>query len=407
MKNCSSSGLTRSQCRASPGPRRWWAQVRHELQPYCEIRGRSSMTATPKVPLPSERRALVAVGMMVTYIMDVRSSNARLLDRALSTWVPHNSGDWINLMVIHHCPAHAIAGVKNRSIPLWVDASLAKTIWWRCFRPETRHNMRKLDNYRKLSVLHRLLASELPHRDLYLKIDADTLLVPASLLMLLSHLPRRHEHAAYYMGTIEATDLLAQTHADCTSQTWRRCNPHKDFCATEDEESGKGGSHGEGGRIGDHPGRADGAQCPRADSLASARLRRDGSWPRCPCGERAGAITFAQGGAEAMSWDSLRRLVESGCIEAVGRSVCYSPVCIHRAEDVALGICMRRLCVAHWQCSCFHPSPPCDAQAVNARSACAGRLCSWPISMHRLRTPAAYDAWWQLLGPEGERGART
>ena len=273
--------------------------------------------------------------------------------------------------------------------------------------------MHKLDNYRKLAVLHRLLASELPHRDLYLKIDADTLIVPASVLMLLSHLPQRQERAAFYLGSIEATDLLAQTHHACTSQTWRRCNPHRDFCAAaeedeaNDEEEDKekatqAQSDGEGSRVSGDRNQSGGAQCSHADVRGSARLQRDGSWPRCPCGERAGAITFAQGGAEAMSWESLRRLVASGCIEAVGRSACYSPVCIHRAEDATLGICMRRLGIAHWQCSCFHPSPPCDAQAVDARSRCARRLCKWPMSMHKLRTPAAYEAWWRLLGPSSQ-----
>lgn len=104
--------------------------------------------------------------------------------------------------------------------------------------------------------------------------------------------------------------------------------------------------------------------------------------------------SYAQGGAEGLSFDALAAVVKSDCIQRVGGLRCRDDLCLHRAEDATLGVCMVALGVPLLRCPCFFAWGPCDCK--NATS-CLGRLCHRPITIHKLKRLEWFDMWWRLL----------
>ena len=436
----------------------WWIDPPPpQIATFCAI-GKQPLRTTQRSAAQSRIR--VAVGMLAQYIMDRRTSEAGLLERAAATWL-RQPIDWLSALVVHHCPLHDIFGLPNQTKPTWMAASVAGRVQWTCMPPE-RRRASKSYLFHKTAVLLRHLAQHLPQRQFYLKLDLDALLVPANLLSLLERIPA---DGARYIGTIEQTSLVGQTRPECGPVTWRECSP-EEFCVPP--------SHLANGwaalRTADAPERRVGsaaetaceiaereltAQILRADRGVQASSQGDawmagaaapidsptpsahasemhsqiahGAWtsshqaaawrhgaalwapasPGCAAqprndlvcyGSRRNAIQFAQGGAYLLSEMALRRVVHANCLDAVGVAPCFVRYCYHRNEDVAVGICMRRLGVPLWQCPCFHPNAPCDVTVPGAhQSGCDGRLCERPITVHALRRPHWHDAWWQRL----------
>ena len=391
MTNC--TRLTRAQFYSSVAEAHWWVKSRAELAEVCTI-GRAPLSRVHRVV--QSANVSVAVGIMAQYIMDRRTPDSSLLDRAAATWLP-NQGRWLSVLVVHHCPSAPTGSNDgdvarrhgNSSVPQWLARGVSSRITWRCFAVDVRRTAKR-NNYRKLTHLLTLMLDELPARDFYLKIDLDTLVVPASLVRFLARVPL-HAHTPLYVGSIEATELLSGTRPECGPVTYAKCS-EEEFCDDEDRFCERAAKHSEAIAV---AGADDPKWQPEAPACSGMVKRGRAARSKVVCyGAQRDAIQFAQGGAYGVTRTSLRRLVESDCIARVGRAPCFAPSCFHRGEDATLGICLHRLAVPLWQCPCFHPTGPCD---VSQPADCNGRICERPITVHKLRRPQWLDQWWAAL----------
>ena len=127
-----------------------------------------------------------------------------------------------------------------------------------------------------LAELLRVLYETLPRHDFYLKVDADTMLLPANLLVFLDTFARHSDPVApAYFGSNE----VSYKHLK-----WDGC------------------------------------------STAACR-----------------SLEYAQGGAEGFTRAALKRVVEDRCILRIGETPCRSKACLHKIEDVTLGVCMQHV----------------------------------------------------------------
>lgn len=302
----------------------------------------------------------VAAGMMVMRLVKM-SLEGQLVDKALQSWVPM-SATWLDLLVLRECGTHA-----QDKPPAWLaerhafNSSTLGSVHWRCFpRSNTRQQLGQ--NYARLGMLLRSMHETLPQRDYYLKIDADTLVVPANLAHFLQHMPRRQ---LTYFGSTEVSSVRFD------SEVRRRC---AEFGAC-DALKGPIFEPSEAAASTDQAARA-------VDRLA---------------GDRA-PVRYAQGGAEGLSYDALTRVVRADCIQRVGKLACSDSLCLHRAEDATLGVCMAALGVPLLRCSCFFAWGPCNC---NNATSCVGRLCRRPITIHKIKRLEWFDMWWRILTRRG------
>ena len=403
------ANLTTGQLFSTPGGDRWWARSQPEWDGLCSI-GNSPIVRAPRTGT-TQLSARVAIGIMAGDIHGYSSKCNRwhcqhgLLERATATWLPQ--APWASVLVMHHCPS------PERSVPMWLNGTASRIVW-RCFAPRPRGGrITHGANYPKLANLLRELLSSLPAHDIYVKIDLDTLLVPANLVHVLRRVPTERP---LYFGSIEATELLGRTHAACGSQhSWSRCD-HRDFTRkppqlrppTARDNSTSHLQQRNGTAPRGHARVAWAAQAfwsKRARAASRAWLPSTPECERLPfklmsrltcSGPTTNAIQYVQGSFEGMTRSALQRLVASDCIMRVGaQPSCFHPRdCIHEAEDATLGICMHEHGVPLWQCPCFHPTGPCE---VFNPTTCLGRLCAAPLSVHKLKMTTWYDGWWKLL----------
>ena len=291
----------------------------------------------------------VVAGMMVMRLTQP-TLEGQLVDRALQSWVPM-AATWLELLVLRECGT----SVQNGP-PAWLaerhafNSSTLRSVHWRCFpRSNTRQQLGQ--NYARLGVLLRSMHKTLPQRDYYLKIDVDTLVVPAHLAHFLRHMPRQ----LGYFGSTEVSS------PGFDRELRQRC--------------------------------ADFGAC---DALKALSLKRPEAAPTGHAARSAQApvVRYAQGGAEGLSYDALTRVVRADCIRRVGELACSNTLCLHRAEDVTLGVCMAALGVPLLRCSCFFAWGPCDC---NNATSCVGRLCRRPMTIHKIKRLAWFDLWWWLL----------
>ena len=156
MGNC--TRLTRLQfystVHASPY---WWV---HPPMPQtasaCSI-GRGAVRAATRAVSSPHR---VGVGLMAQSLFDPRSSDAQLLDRVAHTWLMQR-GDWLRVMLVHHCPLTPLTGKvrgsggqgPNMTVPPWMAEGPASRIIWRCM-PAKRRRANKSFLFHKLSGTH-------------------------------------------------------------------------------------------------------------------------------------------------------------------------------------------------------------------------------------------------------------
>ena len=293
----------------------------------------------------------VVAGMMVMRLART-SLEGQLVDRALRSWVPM-AATWLDVLVLRECGALA----KADAPPAWLaeqhafNSSALRGVHWRCFpRDDARQQLGQ--NYARLGVLLRAMRETLPQRDYYLKIDADTLVVPANLAHFLQQMPRRQ---LSYFGSTEVSSV------GFDSEVRRRC--------------------------------AEFGACDALRGLLEpSEARLVGT-----AGQAARMVRYAQGGAEGLSYDALTRVVRADCIRRVGELPCSTSLCLHRAEDATLGVCMAALGVPLTRCSCFFAWGPCDC---NNATSCVGRLCRRPITIHKIKRLPWFDLWWKMLTRE-------
>ena len=307
--------------------------------------------------VPSPLR--VVAGMMAMRLVKT-SLEGQLVARALQTWVPM-AVTWLDVLVLRECGSLA----QDRP-PAWLaerhafNSSALRSVHWRCF-PRSNARQQLGQNYARLGMLLRSMHETLPQRDYYLKIDADTLVVPANLAHFLQQMPRRQ---LAYFGSTEVSS------GRFDSEVRRRC---AEFGACDALKSLS------------EPSEA--APTSRASRISSRTSGQAARLARAP-------VRYAQGGAEGLSYDVLTRVVRADCIRRVGELACSDPLCLHRAEDATLGVCMAALGVPLTRCSCFFAWGPCDC---NNATSCVGRLCRRPITIHKIKRLAWFDMWWGIL----------
>lgn len=188
------------------------------------------------------------------------------------------------------------------------------------------------ENYLVLAELLRQLRVSLPSHDYYLKVDADTMTLPSNLLGFLRSLPRRLASEPLYFGSNEVSTKNVRSAEVCQLHG-------DDYCHT---------------------------------------------------------INYAQGGAEGLSRLALERVVDTSCITRIGSTPCRreNALCIHKAEDVTLGICMRALGVPFTRCPCFFAWGPCN---IFETTSCHNKLCARPVTIHKLKRISWFDGWWEFL----------
>ena len=129
------------------------------------------------------------------------SLEGQLVDKALRSWVPL-AATWLDVLVLRECGTLA-----HDKPPAWLaerhnfNGSALRGVHWRCF-PRSNARQQLGQNYARLGMLLRSMHETLPQRDYYLKIDADTLVVPANLAHFLQHMPRRQ---LSYFGSTEVS----------------------------------------------------------------------------------------------------------------------------------------------------------------------------------------------------------
>ena len=310
----------------------------------------------------------VVAGMMAMRLVKP-SLEGQLVDKALRSWVPL-AATWLDVLVLRECGTLA-----HDKPPAWLaerhnfNGSALRGVHWRCF-PRSNARQQLGQNYARLGMLLRSMHETLPQRDYYLKIDADTLVVPANLAHFLQHMPRRQ---LSYFGSTEVSS------GSFDSEVRRRCAEFEACDALKGlSEPSEAGTQAPATTM--HSGRSAPTRSQAARVVRYANRRH--------------VVSYAQGGAEGLSYDALTRVVRADCIRRVGELPCSTSLCLHRAEDATLGVCMAALGVPLTRCACFFAWGPCNC---NNATSCVNRLCRRPITIHKIKRLPWFDMWWGIL----------
>ena len=265
-----------------------------------------------------------------------------LLGRAASTWWT-GAERWLSLLVLHNCAATRLDATKA---PEWLQARTTLHVHWRC--AESAWHISKAANFPKLAVLLRTLLQVLPGRDFYLKVDADTIVVPSNLLS--------------FLGTLSPSEPLY------FGSPARRIRPCLFYQNCEQPGAFSGSIRfAQGG----------------AEGLTLSALKR------------------------VVEADCIEHIGNLSCLsrEAFLRSSNLPP-CAHRAEDATLGMCMHAHGVPllpcagfyHWtderHAPCTEASPSKECQRLRPETASSVIA---PISVHGVKTARWHAIWWRAL----------
>lgn len=307
----------------------------------------------------------VAAGMMLHWNWPFRSFETRILDFAHQSWIPRTAG--LDLVLLADCSSK---DTRPMRVPARLTARAHASVQWHCYHPEGSVWQAL---WRKTAALLGVLAA-VPHTRVYLKLDVDTLVMPASMLRFLNSLLASAPRGPLYFG------------------------------------SPMGGKHGMGGEwFGEHSmvgtcrhppsqwenragcfRRSRSFQRLRESLNQSARVAEDTAAPTLPL------VTYAQGGAYGMDRRALELLSSGRTIERVAHALRgHRPFATGRLpEDQVMGLSMHLHGIALSGCACFHPISPCD---VNQPHSCVGKLCHLPLTMHKMKRMDLYRDWWRLL----------
>jgi hypothetical protein len=306
--------------------------------------------------------ANVAFGMMAGRgVRKPGTLEFRLLESARGTWMA-TIGEPIGFLLLGDC----LEGTDDdgEMAPAWMMADARATssasVLWRCYR----HPVAKGSSlWRKTLALLRSLFEAFPGREIALKVDIDTLVLPRALMQYLRFLREsRGSVAPLYFGN--------------------------------------------GGRVVYRGLYCWGARCFFRTEGWAALLRRQ-NWTD---GElqslRNQPVSYAAGGLYGFNRAALARVAAPGaqCLpEAAAAVTAYRDAghrIAHMAEDELVGMCMLAARVRLVSCECFYQYGPCDCH--NVSGTCADgthetRICRLPLSIHHVKRAAWYLPWWKAL----------
>lgn len=264
---------------------------------------------------------------------------------ASETWVDA-AGPSLELLLLIDCQnADNSSAVKGLA-----SAKILPLALVRCYTGKIQVNV---NEYNKLATLLEEMLWLMPTKDYYVKIDPDTMIVPANFHHFVRALPQSPVSPIYFGSDEISTQIPFCRGCLLSSQSWR---------ATAKNLSG----------------------------LPVSQPRR-------------GFVTYAQGNAEGFSKPALQLAVRSNCLRVIGRLPCQDGLCIHQKEDATIGLCMHAYGVPLTNCKCFHAWGPCN---IYEPASCldhtnGARLCRFPITIHKLKVLDWYRNWWRWINERG------
>jgi hypothetical protein len=188
-----------------------------------------------------------------------------------------------------------------------------------------------------------------PHRRWFLKIDADTLVLPVNLLRFLQFLD--HE-----VADASSTPIYFGSHQGAITC---REGDQGNVCKASVFKRGAGPNGGRG-----HTTYLRDTKHWR--TLEQEFLGHDEHDNRWNARNRTHAVTYAWGGAYGMSRAAAERMVRSSCVWRVGTLPCHGHglgngctynqhgIGLNTREDAAVGLCMHLIAAQLVHCACFH-----------------------------------------------------
>ena len=315
----------------------------------------------------------IGLGMMVRRIAsdsgEPSNPEERMLAAAHATWMRARGAEELEMVTLASCSsAH-----EALQAPRWLPATeLRLHAWhWRCFAGQVNVTAFKLQG-----LLHAMQEALSPRR-WYAKIEPDTLLIPTNLLRLLALLDASTNPAdepIYYGSSV--LHLHRPDSAHLATQPQLR------------QQFGSACFHTANARR-------NSSDCVLQTAEWEALVQQQAwSQEQQRVAHATRLIQYAQGGFVGLSRHTLRLVVRSRCLQAVGALPCRQPgsSCgLHHIEDAAVGLCMHLKQVRLLDCPAFlgiTPARPCSP--LKWQTSCAddtshAMLPRFPISERRTR----------------------
>ena len=352
----------------------------------------ASSSPAPIIPERRRRRAQaltweqVAAGtMLVNGIMRPNAGGRPGLERTLilrarDSWMPLAHG--LDLLFMTSCAAAGDARSPTWWRPIRPGLPMP-LVHWHCFQGQDRLGV---SLWRKTGALLAALHAMFPHKEYYLKLDSDTLVMPHALVRFLRAL-----HAAdsrgrgRYFGSnrISQKALFGLRRGGLLSSNG--------WLALERSEEARLAANGTG-RWAHAP-----LSAHDRRQLAHSEARSMAMEERC----ESAVPSYAQGGAYGFDRRALGLLAGGDCLEGAYMALSQhtgrrSPALF---EDEAVGLCMRLYRMRLVTCGCFYDWGPCDITHPESCRADTNesRLCRLPLTVHKLRQVSWFDGWWRML----------
>ncbi len=299
------------------------------------------------------------MGMLVGQnIVHADQLEAKLLQHALRTWVSSVGAD-LGLLILADHPSSS----NQSSWPAYVQPPTGSKLVWQWYQGPAK---RGTSLWRKTWALLRALdrSHVLGRRQFHLKLDVDTLLLPRSLLHYIRYLNEANPHGIpLYFGSQKAVNRnLYCWRPRCLFQSspWRTVL-----------------------RL---------ANWSEADVIALTNQN----------------VSYAAGGLYGFNRQALQLISRSECLSHVASAV-TSFGARHMAEDELVGLCMLVHRVRLVSCDCFYQYGPCDVRDFHSCSddRPSSKLCSLPLSVHKLKRAAWYQPWFTFLKLREQRWYRA
>ena len=337
----------------------------------------------------SLRYSDIGVGFMMRSLHGKASDGTRhmessLLHAHLRTWM-YPAGEHLEVAVLadwdpFHCPK--LTGLQiggMRSVPSALDTfdlGLATIHWW-CYMPNYSSAVdAHAQNFKKLTSLLEIMLQSMPAKHFYIKLDLDCVVVLGNLMRMLRFF---HDNllpgSAVYFGSAgrkinSAVKNVAEAGGKNIPENfamWRISNGTRDGLFRRPEWQ----------------------QLVRELFGAEAEQRSSST------------ATHTQGGFEGMSRAALKRIVSTDCIARVGSVPCDRNVkksCIHRAEDMTMGLCQYLseatlvdcfACFKNWIINVPSVSSWLD-EAISLDGTKKAKMCPNMVSLHPVKNATEF-----------------
>ena len=245
-------------------------------------------------------------------------------------------------------------------------------------------------NYRMIHTMYRALLDMYPARRWYLKMDADTIILPLNLLRFVRlldepHVAGGHEALLYFGNDRGAYDCPPGASNVCAARAFKRGGSGGKHGTTQlrdtpgwlalehslapSSSTSRGGSrNSRGGSRNSRDGSRNSSDGTSSDTVTEDPLlsSNDGSWNTHFFNNASRGVTYGWGAIYGLSAAAARQLVSTSCVLRVGGLKCagkgLGKGCafnvgghgLNTWEDTAVGLCMHLLGAQLLTCDCFH-----------------------------------------------------